>query len=241
MAGQYGKLWDSFWKDLPGRPGEAFWDCSATLGAATHVELFKPHFDPGLPLVDLGCGNGTQTRYLAGLFERVIGADISVAALDRARAENAADNIEYLPLDVLDAERVRAFHDRFGDVNVYLSGVIHQLSTEDRMTCVRSLAVLAGDLGGVFDQELTPASYTYMQRLINESSEDLRKLDRVSTYFRIGLQPSAGEAQLETVFAAAGFTILDAGDLMLHTTETLADGTPLDLPTHYVVAVPSRS
>jgi SAM-dependent methyltransferase len=236
MSKRYGPVWEAFWRDLPDRAGEAFWDCEPAVGAARHVELFKAHLDPGLPLLDLGCGNGTQTAYLAEQFERVIGADVSAAALQRARRDNARDNVEYVHLDVLDAAQVRALHDRVGDLNVYLSGVVHQLTTEDRLACGRSLAVLAGDCGCVFDQELTPGSYRFMQTLMSERGDELDKLTRVSLYFGIGLQPSAGEAELESVFTSAGFAVLDAGELLLRTTETFADGERLDLPTRYVVA-----
>ncbi|HEX4703825.1 MAG TPA: class I SAM-dependent methyltransferase [Pseudonocardiaceae bacterium] len=238
MTGQYGPLWEAFWTDLPKRTGEAFWDCAPSVGAATHVELFAPFIDRTLPFVDVGCGTGTQTAYFGGLFDRVIGVDIADAALAFAGRHNARDNVEYRKLDVLDLDEVTAFHERFGDVNVYLSGVIHQLSPADRLACARALATLAGAGGCVFDQELTPASYQYMQELIADAGDQLPKLDRVSLYFRIGLQPAAGEAELESIFAAADFDVIQAGDLMLRTTETMADGTGLDLPTRYVVARP---
>jgi SAM-dependent methyltransferase len=240
MAHKDGQVWEAFWKDLPDRAGAAFWDCAPAEGAAAHAELFKPHFDPDLPLVDLGCGNGTQTKYLAGLYDRVVGVDIAEAALNRARVENAADNVSYASLNVLDDAAVTAFREQYGDVNIYLSGVIHQLPVDQRVACARNLAVLAGARGCVFNQELTPASYTYMQQLIADPANDLPKLERVSIYFGIGLQPAAGEAELETVYTEGGFTILDGGDLLLRTTETLADGSSLNLPTHYVIAQVTR-
>lgn len=233
-----GQLWEAFWGDLPEGAGRAFWDCPAAEGVASHADMFLRYFDPAIPLLDLGCGNGTQTSYLAQLFGRVIGADIATAALDKARRQNAAPNIEYTVLDVLDEAAVSQFHDRFGDVNIYLSGVLHQLPLANRVPCVRHLAILAGHHGCVFDQELTPASYTYMQELMADTRNDLPKLDRVSAYFGIGLQPAAGEAKLETLFADNGFTVLDSGDLLLHTTEKLADGSGLDLPTSYVIVQP---
>jgi SAM-dependent methyltransferase len=238
MAHQGGQLWEAFWADLPAAAGEAFWDCAAADGAAGHIRLFRPHLDPGLPLVDLGCGNGTQTRYLASVFDRVIGADISAAALALARSRNAAPNIEYIQLDVLDEGAVAALSGRLGDLNLYLSGVLHQLPADKRVACARQLARLAGTRGCVFDQELTPASYRQLGELIGATGLDLPKLDRVATYFRIGLQPAAGEAELDAVFAEAGFAILDSGDLRLRTTETLPDGRHLDLPTRYVVVRP---
>ncbi|MFJ2112675.1 MULTISPECIES: class I SAM-dependent methyltransferase [unclassified Streptomyces] len=240
MGSRYGPLWEVYWKDLPQRDSEAFWDCPPDLGAATHIRLFGPYADPTLPLIDVGCGNGTQTAYLAGHYERVLGVDIAEAALAKARQVNGGPRVEYRRLDILDEAAVREFRDELGEVNVYLSGVIHQLTPADRDTCIRSLALLTGGRGTVFAQELTPDSYHYMAHLITTGRHDLPKLDRVSAYFGIGLQTAAGEAELEAVFTAARFELLAAGSLSMHTTEKLTDGTPLTLPAHYVVARPQR-
>lgn len=240
MGSRYGPLWEVYWQDLPQRESEAFWDCPPELGAATHIRLFGPHLDPALPLVDVGCGNGTQTAYLAGHFGRVLGVDIAEAALAKARQLNGGPHVEFRRLDLLDEAAVREFRDELGDVNVYLSGVIHQLTPADRDSCIHSLALLAGARGTVFAQELTPDSYRYMAHLMTTGRHDLPKLDRVSAYFGIGLQTAAGEAELEAVFAASGFELLANGSLSMHTTETLADGTPLRLPACYVVARPQR-
>lgn len=45
---------------------------------------------PAGAALDLGCGDGVVTRYLAGSFGTAIGVDFALAALDRARSEGRA-------------------------------------------------------------------------------------------------------------------------------------------------------
>ncbi|NED05056.1 class I SAM-dependent methyltransferase, partial [Streptomyces sp. SID6648] len=66
-------------------------DAEPALTAGRHLAHFEPHLtDPALPLIDLSCGNGTQTRYLAERFPHVVGADLSAAALEHARRADPA-------------------------------------------------------------------------------------------------------------------------------------------------------
>ena len=80
-ANRYLTSWESFWSTSTGTPGEIFWDADPAHAAQQDLALFQDHVDPQLPLVDLGCGNGTQTRFLANHFTRVIGTEISPAAV----------------------------------------------------------------------------------------------------------------------------------------------------------------
>ena len=69
VASRYRQAWEGFWREAPDEPGGVFWDADPRSTAACHLALFEPHLvDAGLALVDLGCGNGTQTRYFAGPF-----------------------------------------------------------------------------------------------------------------------------------------------------------------------------
>src|SRR5919204_5371673 len=45
--------------------------------------------------VEVGCGPGRQTRYLAQRFDRVIGVDVSPRMIEFARDEASAPNVEY--------------------------------------------------------------------------------------------------------------------------------------------------
>ncbi|MFE2044558.1 methyltransferase domain-containing protein [Streptomyces sp. NPDC059477] len=83
---RYRESWEGFWREAPDGPGAVFWDAEPVLTSGMHLALFEPRIvDPGLPLIDLGCGNGTQTRFLAERFPRVLGVDLSAAARAPAR------------------------------------------------------------------------------------------------------------------------------------------------------------
>jgi SAM-dependent methyltransferase len=84
-----------------GALGEVFWDTNPAYAAQRDLALFQGYADPQLPLVDLGCGNGTQTRSLADHFVKVSGTEISPAAVEIARTKHAATNISYRVLAVL--------------------------------------------------------------------------------------------------------------------------------------------
>ncbi|MBO0789051.1 MAG: class I SAM-dependent methyltransferase, partial [Actinobacteria bacterium] len=82
IAGQ--NMWEQWWAGLDGTSGEIVWDAGpADLEA--DLGCFADSVNPALPLVDFGCGDGRQTRFLAGHFPHVVGVDISSAAIRRAR------------------------------------------------------------------------------------------------------------------------------------------------------------
>ena len=100
VTSRYREAWEAFWREASAEPGAVFWDAEPVLTVGPHLALFEPYLtDPALPLVDLGCGNGTQTRYLADRFPKVLGVDLSAAALDHARRADPAGQAAYRQLD----------------------------------------------------------------------------------------------------------------------------------------------
>ncbi|MGZ8382273.1 MAG: class I SAM-dependent methyltransferase, partial [Nitrospira sp.] len=97
---RYLTSWESFWSTATGASGEIFWDADPAHAAQQDLALFKGIADPQLPLIDLGCGNGTQTRFLANHFAKVIGTEIAPAAVKLAERTNGAANVTYRVLDV---------------------------------------------------------------------------------------------------------------------------------------------
>ena len=92
---RYATSWESFWSTSTGAPGEIFWDADPAHAAQEDLALFQSHMDPKLTMIDLGCGNGTQTRFLADHFAKVIGTEISPAAVQIAQTKHAAPNASY--------------------------------------------------------------------------------------------------------------------------------------------------
>lgn len=67
--------WDRYWAGVTatGDGGDVLWDSSSSDEAQRYLDLLGAHADPGLPVVDVGCGNGRFTRALAGRFPRAVG------------------------------------------------------------------------------------------------------------------------------------------------------------------------
>ncbi|MFI9819651.1 class I SAM-dependent methyltransferase [Streptomyces sp. NPDC052013] len=234
VTSRYREAWEGFWREAPDEQGAVFWDAEPALTVARHLALFEPHLsDPGLPLVDLGCGNGTQTRFLADRFPHVLGADLSAAALDHARTADPAGQAAYRQLDAADKSAAQALHAELGDANVYVRGVLHQCDPDDRQPLADGIATLVGDRGRAFLVEPSQAAGAVLKELATSPSGPPPKLEPV---LRHGIAPVAvADAAVPEFLTAAGLTVLASGTLPLVTTEHAPDGTRIELPSSWYV------
>jgi SAM-dependent methyltransferase len=233
-TGGYERAWETFWRQAPDEAEGVFWDADASLAAGLHLPFFAPHFDPGLPVVDLGCGNGTQTRYLAGRYKRAIGVDMARAAVERAVRDDRAGTAEYRCLDGADPAAVAELHAEIGDANVYMRGVLHQCAPDDRGRLVEGIAELLGSRGRAFVCELAESAKDVLTGLAQGPGGPPAKLRPV---FALGITPAevADEALVRHV-RDAGLAVLRQGELPLATTECGPDGSRLELPSKWLVA-----
>ncbi|MEV3968378.1 methyltransferase domain-containing protein [Streptomyces sp. NPDC050698] len=232
---RYREAWEGFWREAPAEPGAVFWDAEPVLTVGPHLALFEPYLaDHALPLVDLGCGNGTQTRYLADRFPHVLGVDLSAAALGHARRADPAGQASYRQLDAAEKDEVQALHAELGDTNVYMRGVLHQCEPDDRQSLIDGIATLVGDRGRACLVELSAAAKPVLAGLAGGPEGPPPKLAPV---FRHGLAPGevADEAVPELV-RSAGLTVLASGRAPLKSTEYRPDGTRVELPSIWLVA-----
>jgi SAM-dependent methyltransferase len=232
---RYKEAWEGFWREAPDDQGAVFWDAEPRLTIGVHLPLFEPHLAaPGLPFVDLGCGNGTQTRYLADRCPRVVGADLSAAALDHARHADPAGQATYRLVDAVEKTEAEALHAEIGDANVYMRGVLHQCEPDDRQPLVDGLATLLGERGRAFLVELGEAAGPVLRGLAQSPAGPPPKLAPV---FRHGIAPGeVSDAAVPEYLRAAGLTVLASGELPLVTTEYQADGRRIELPSKWLVA-----
>ncbi|MEV4994546.1 class I SAM-dependent methyltransferase [Streptomyces niveus] len=238
VSERYRDSWESYWRETSDAPGEAIWDSDPSLTAVPHCEILLPHADPALPVVDLGCGNGTQTRYLATRFSRAVGVDLSHAAIEHAWRADTEKVAEFEQLSLVDHEAVRALSARLGDTHVYMRAVIHQSEPRDRPAVAGAVAALLGTRGRAFVVELTSGSKELLQRVAASPGGPPAKLRRV---FDHGLKPAgAADDEVPRLLGEAGLRIIDSGDTTLPQTEYLADGTRLDLPARWFVLAPAR-
>ncbi|MFI5755028.1 methyltransferase domain-containing protein [Streptomyces sp. NPDC051569] len=239
VSQRYRNAWEGFWRETSDIPGEAMWDSAPSLTSVPHSELLLPHVDVSLPVVDLGCGNGTQTRYLSTVFARAIGVDLSHAAIEHARIADTAKVAEFEQLNLVDHDAVDALRQRIGDTNVYMRAVMHQSEPQDRPAVAAAVAGLLGVRGRAFVVELTPAAQAVLRQAAEGPEGPPEKLRRV---FEHGLKPAgATDEEVPDLLRAAGLTILETGDTTLAMTENLPDGTRIDLPARWFVLAREQS
>lgn len=165
---EYDRHWESFWKtvDRTGADGEVPWDAAPQVAVAEDLPRFLPLMDRSVPILDLGCGNGRQSRYLAQYFDKVIGVDVAPSAVELARLETTEEtNVEYRVLDATRPDKAEELHAEFGDVNVYIRTVLHVIQKVDRPRFVESLRILLGERGVLYQLELTSKSLGALRAL----------------------------------------------------------------------------
>lgn len=230
--------WENYWKTIgqTGPGGEVLWDSNPEQASVNDLTLFKPWIaNPSLPMLDFGCGNGRQTRYLARHFERVIGTDVSPTAIEIARKETAAEpNILYRLADGLKPEDARALHREFGDMNVYVRSVLHVLQKKDRPRFVESLAILLGETGTLYQIELALCALDYFRTLPGDSPSGLPR--HVHNVIRTGAT-SVGFDPKERpgLFPESRWEVLDAGNSTTIVTVPLSHGQEGLVPAHYFI------
>jgi len=235
VTSRYRDAWEGFWREAPEEQGAVFWDASPTQTVGLHLALFEPKLrDPGLQMIDLGCGNGTQTRFLADRFNHVLGVDLSAAAIDHARHADPAGQATYRLLDATDKTEVETLHAELGDANIYMRGVLHQVDPEDRRPLVDGIATLVGERGQVFLVELAEAARPIIGGLAQDPEGPPAKLAPI---LRHGIAPGeVADDEVPELLRAAGLTILASGELPLITTEFRADGARIELPSKWHIA-----
>ena len=231
-ANRYATSWENFWSTTTGAPGEIFWDADPTHAAQQDLALFKAYANSQLPLIDLGCGNGTQTRYLANHFAKVIGAEIAPAAVQLAERTNGAANVTYRVLDMLRPDDAQHLYDEIGDANVYMRAVLHQLSPTDHATAIQSIERLLGKKGILYLVELSSAAEPFFAKLIVEYGPP-PGLARVLQH-----QITPGmlhDNNLESLFSSDRFTLLGQGPSHIRTVHSLPTGEVVKVPAFYAI------
>jgi SAM-dependent methyltransferase len=168
---QVGTRWDEFWAGVraTGDGGDVLWDTSSTAEAAHYLDLLVDHADLDLPVVDVGCGNGRFTRALASRFPRVVGVDVSPAAVARAEAESAeTPGVGFRVLDMTESAAGPTLREALGgDVNVFVRGLLHVLDEPARIRLASSIGTLVGGRGRVLISETNHRGHPlgYLERL----------------------------------------------------------------------------
>lgn len=87
-------------------------------------------------VLDVGCGTGVETRYLAERGYEVVGVDFSVPAIDRARDQTDDDNASFVAGDVFELPDLC-----LGKFDTVVDcGMFHTLDAADRMTYTQTIS-----------------------------------------------------------------------------------------------------
>lgn len=183
-------------------------------------------------MIDVGCGNGTQTRFLGGHFSRVIGTEIAPAAVELAGKTNGAANVSYRVLDVLSPKDAQVLHDEIGDANVYLRAVLHQLSPVDQPLAAQSIDRLIGKKGTLYLVELSSAAEPFFAQLIQQYGPP----PGLARVFQHQITPGMlHEDSLASLFSADRYTLLKTGPSHIRTVHSLPTGDVVKVPAFYAI------
>jgi SAM-dependent methyltransferase len=228
--------WERWWAGLDGTPGEIVWDADpADLEA--DLGCFAGSLDPALPVVDFGCGDGRQTRFLARHFPNVVGVDISAAAIRRARAADNPPNVAFQVLDARDRDGGARLHDKLGDANVYIRGVLQALPPASRPAAVQTIAALLGAAGTLFAKELPPEASSYFAEMTQRYGmpPGLAKVMQSVPPGQISLPELSG------LFPADRLEVLGIGTSRMRTVNSLPGGEAISVPAIWILSRPRRT
>jgi SAM-dependent methyltransferase len=223
------KDWESYWDTIykNGLKSRIFWDIVPESASQEELQRFQPYMNPDLPLLDLGCGNGGWTRFLSRYYKQVIGVDISSTAIQLAKEDSGDfDNIEYRVFDAVDMESARELHREFGDLNIYMRGVLHMVKMRDRKNFIESLEILLGE-GGVLYQIELPTKAFYNLRTLPEEISSL--IPRVVKRVGFNLEDRA------YYFPDDRWAVIAEGENVMISTIPSLDGEEGGMPANYLI------
>jgi SAM-dependent methyltransferase len=217
---QGGRGWEQFWSGVrrTGPGGDVLWDVAERTELDWCLQRAGDHFDPALPVVDIGCGNGRFTRLLAGRFPTVVGVDVSASAIRLAGAESAGESgVSYRVLDAADPAAMRGLAGDIGPVNVFMRGVLHITAADKWAGMAEGIAALVGDSGRVLLVETAfegdPLGYL---EYVGGGHGRIPAL--VRPLVRAGIPPPRRFArpELDRAFPADSWSRLDSGTVEMH-------------------------
>ncbi|WGM19563.1 class I SAM-dependent methyltransferase [Paenarthrobacter sp. OM7] len=235
--------WDRFWGDIrsTGATGDVLWDS----GSDHELNGYLPQMaqlDPSLPVVDVGCGNGSFTRLLAKHFPHALGLDYSANAVERARQESAGTTTaSYAVCDMTAPDAAQTVATALeaagwtGDANIFIRGVLHVLDRSGRAALAANLLPVVGTRGGVFLTETnfpgTPVDY------VSHLGATRSSIPAPLEWAIRGLPMPGrfGAAQRAKAFAAADWNLIVEGSASIETRPLSNPSTPDLIPGYFAL------
>ncbi len=232
----YGDNWNKYYKrTYTDSNKKALWDVPANEAIEEDFELFKDHFDKSLPVMDLGCGTGTQSLFLAEHYTNVLAVDVSSEAIGIANELHNQNKVQikFEVLGATDTEKAIALHNELGDVNIYMRGVLHQIKESDIVKFQQVIKTLLGNRGSLYGIEVSNKIRDYF----NASNEGFSKLPkRMQQVFISNLPPKGlSPENLFSYFPEHLFKVLKTGPSKLNTNLKFKNDEPIYIPAIYAL------
>lgn len=230
--------WDRYWTGVrtTGRGGDVLWDSDSAAEHAQYARRLTDAFDPDLPVIDVGCGNGTHTRWLAGLFPQVLGIDVSPGAVARA-ADEARDilNVEFLAVDATGTDAGRQLLDHVGPANVFVRGVFHVLNPANQAALAANLRTVVAGQGQVFlaETNFPGSSLDYLTELGASHHNVPRQLERALQHLP---RPGRfGATERQRAFPSADWEVRAEGPVNIEVVPMKPEGLPQQVPGYFAL------
>ncbi|WP_127506591.1 class I SAM-dependent methyltransferase [Actinoplanes solisilvae] len=234
------RAWERYWDGISrlGPDGDVLWDADEPAEAEMLAAMLSRHADPGLPMVDLGCGSGRQVHALTKFGSRVIGIDGSAAAVARAGSGAA---VVFRVADIASGGLGERLHDEIGDANVHIRGVLHVLDDDARRAVAANIAALLGERGTLYLCE-TNHTGDPLDYLLDQGARPTRLPPLVHRLIRAGVRAPRrfGPEEVAQVFPAGGWETVEQGATEVYGIPLEPGGPVQRIPAWYAVVRTSR-
>lgn len=232
--------WDRYWAGIrtTGPGGEVLWDSGSEHEFEGYRAILAQYLDPTLPVVDVGCGHGSFTRSLAGIFSEAVGVDIAAHAISRAAADSAAlPNVRFEVRDMTAAGAAAGLVPG-PSANIFVRGVLHVLAPADQAALAANLRVLAGPQGSVFLAETNFAGnpVQYVSHLGATRRRIPAPLERAIR--ELPMPGHFGPAQREKAMPAADWELVRDGAVTIETNPATGVAEQSRVPGYFAVLRP---
>lgn len=236
------EAWDKYWAGIArtGITSEVLWDSGTDHELGGYREILNRHFDPDLPVVDVGCGHGGFSRALATFSPQVLGVDVSAHAVARATAESAdVGNVRFLERDMTTPGAGNGLAGP-GDANIFIRGVLHVLGAADQAALMENMLQLAGNRGTLFLAETNfhgnPVEYvSHLGASLNHIPAPLELAIR-----KLPMPGRFGPDELAAALPAERWTLVEDGPAMIEANPLMDVAGDSLIPGYYAVVRPRQ-
>ncbi|WP_077488078.1 class I SAM-dependent methyltransferase [Sinomonas mesophila] len=234
-----GEAWERYWNTVGTEDAEILWDSGRHDEGRPYEELVLRHLDTRLPVVDVGCGNGTWTRWLAERFPLALGVDLSASAVHQAARESAGvPNAEFDAVDALGPGAGAALRERLGEANVFIRGLFHILKPEAQHRLAATLHDVVGTRGRVLltETNFRGSGLAYIEHLGATG-------DHIPGPLRAAIETLPpprhfGASELRRAFPDSEWRLLEERDVVIEAVPMAEPGVPVRIPGYCAVLAP---